>query len=82
MTVRYDWPAIIEQQRRHPGRWLLTFPNHPVSLAKLIRLRRVRELRFDGGHLEAEVRNRYTVRGVGTKGDIWVRYVPDPTTSD
>lgn len=72
-----DWSAVVRRLRRAPGRRERTFVNVPVSVARTIRQRRHPDLRFEGGHLEAEVLNEY-VDDVGTKrGDVYVTYIQD-----
>lgn len=77
----YDWKGVVATARRRPYVWLALFPDHPVDLAVGIRRRRSAHLRHEDGRLEATIVNRYTIPGFCPRGDVWVRWVPTPTTN-
>lgn len=78
----YDWPAIVAELKKTPGRWVLTFPHHPAALAKHIRLRRAPELELSDGRVEAQVVNKYTDSLGKTRADIWLRFTPQQVDSE
>lgn len=78
----YDWPRLIRLGRRRPGRWWLALPDVPARTVSSIQLKRHPNLRVPDGRLEPLLRNEYTTPDGQQRGDVWLRFIPNPPPVD
>lgn len=76
-TERYDWAAIAEELRKHPGEWAKIFDNDRASLATAIRIDGIKALLPENGF---EVRTTNNVRGDVRMCTMYLRWVPPEQT--
>ncbi len=78
----YRWPSIVAALRETPDEWRRMLPNAPLSVVKVVRLRRSPALRLDDGVIEVAAMFPHKGDDGRHRGDIWLRYVPTHPPTD
>jgi len=73
-NLRYDWTAIADQLREHPGKWALVFARDRTSIANAVRYGQIAALHPDLGF---EARTANNVREPVRMCSLYLRYVPE-----
>lgn len=71
---RYDWRAIADQLRAHPGEWAKVFEDDVTSLVVAIRQGNIPALHRDKGFV---IRTTENVPGPPRRCTMWAKYDPD-----
>lgn len=74
----YDWDAIAEELREHPGEWAQVYVQDRASLAVAIRSNKIRALKRERGF---ESRTANNTREAPLLCDLYLRYVPEKDES-